>query len=90
MPATNLSDKKLKNTYETRYWLNEITIGEDKTFVSFDIKSLFTSVPIEEVIEQVETILQQNHQTLGKSTTLDKDEIITLLKLCTEAAFFIL
>ena len=66
----------------------EITIEEDEILVYFYVKSLFTSVPLREAIEQVGTVLEQNHHMLGKLSALDKYEIISLLKLCTEAAFF--
>ena len=52
-----------------------------------DVKSFFTSVLIEEAMDQVETVLQRNHQFLGTLTTLEKSEIPSLLKLCTNAAF---
>ena len=52
------------------------------------MKSTFTSVPVEEAMEKVETVLQQIYQMLGTQTTLEKDEIISLQKLCTETIFF--
>ena len=66
--------------------LDEITIDSDETLVYFDVKSSFTSIPMEEAIEQVETVLQQSHKILETLTTLNKNEIISLLKFCTNAA----
>ena len=40
-------------------------------------------------MEHVETVLQENLQMLGAQTSLGKDEVINLLKLCTDAAFFL-
>ena len=44
-PFKNLSNFKLKNSYQVRQELEDITLVNDKVLVSFDVKSLFPSFP---------------------------------------------
>ena len=44
-PITDYADQKIKNTYEAKEKLSHIVIPESHALVSFDVKSLFTSVP---------------------------------------------
>lgn len=44
-PFTNLSDEKIKNSKTAKDKLQDIEIEDNEVLVSYDVKSLFTSVP---------------------------------------------
>ncbi len=59
-------------------------ISEDHELVSFDVKSLFTSIPLELAIDSVKEALANYSDDLP----IPKDEVIDLLILCLESTFF--
>jgi diphthamide biosynthesis methyltransferase len=60
------------------------TISASHELVSFDVKSLFTSIPLKLAIECMEESLANYDDELP----IPKEEIIDLLKLCLESTFF--
>ena len=56
--------------------------------VSFDVKSLFTSIPVSEAIEICERRLQVD-KTLPKRTSMDVDTIMLLVRLCLNNTSFL-
>ena len=63
-PFTNLSDCKLKNSIEAKECLKTTNLDPREILVSFDVKSLFTSIPINLARECVENCLSKNDQLL--------------------------
>ena len=57
------------------------------TMASFDVKSLFTSVPLTETID---IILDRVYNCKEISTVLTKNEMKKLLTLCTKSVYFTL
>ena len=49
-PFTNLSDEKIKNSKTAKDKLQDIEIEDNEVLVSYDVKSLFTSVPTDMVV----------------------------------------
>ena len=62
--------------------LQDVTIDEDEVLVSFDVKSLYTSVPIEPALCSVRTLLETTSIWKGADSTITVDEVIELLSLC--------
>ena len=87
-PFTNLSDKKLKNSYEAKSCLENLAIPEDHALVSFDVKALFTSVPTDIAVEYVSRILSQNENLLKEQTALSREDVLELLNICIHSAAF--
>lgn len=87
-PFTNLAEQKLKNTLEAKQSLENIIIPPDHVLVSFDVKSLFTSVPLDLAVSCVEEIINSNLDLLKDHTNLEPEEIIQLLNICLDAAVF--
>ena len=56
--------------------LQDVTIDEDEVLVSFDVKSLYTSVPIEPALCSVRTLLENTSIWKGADTTITVDEVI--------------
>ena len=61
--------------------LEEVTIEEDEVMVSYNVKSLFTSVPIDEAYAAIEKIIRAD-DGVKKQTGMEADAILKLLKLC--------
>lgn len=59
-----------------------MTISDDQVLVSFDVKSLFTSIPLDLARESVKLVLEKNPQLLHEQTSLDSNDILNLLDLC--------
>ena len=78
-----------KHTYQEQYILLKqyVELMSYETMVSFDIKALFTNVPIDEVLEVINQNLI-NDQTMGDRTALTPEQITCLLKLCLETTHF--
>ena len=68
--------------------LQDVTIDEDEVLVSFDVKSLYTSVPIEPALCSVRTLLENTSIWKGADTTITVDEVIELLSLCLRESGF--
>ena len=58
-----------------------IVLQDDEMLVSFDFKSLFTSIPVSEAIEICERRLQVD-KTLYKRTSMDVSTIISMIHFC--------
>lgn len=56
--------------------------------VSFDIKSLFTNVPIDEALEVIHQLLMKD-ESLGDRTALTADQVTYLLNLCLRTTYFL-
>ena len=57
------------------------TIEDDEVMVSYDVKSLFTSVPIEKAYAAIERMIRADDD-VEKRTGKGADAILKLLKLC--------
>ena len=85
-PFTSLAPQKLKNSSDAKQFLENIVIPDDQLLVSFDFKSLFTSVPTDSAHQQVREVLMNNQDLLHQHTSLSIEEILELLTLCLNAA----
>ena len=54
---------------------------------SFDVKALFTSVPIEHALKIIEKLLKEDH-SLQSRTTMSTQHIMDLLGLCLRSTYF--
>ena len=64
-PLVGASGRVLKNTENLVSTMREVKLNEDEMLVSYDVKSLFTSIPIQESIRLCE-------QRLGEDGTLSE------------------
>ena len=77
----------IKNTEDFIAQLQNVTIAPDEVMVSFDVKSLFTSVPAKEATTAIlETITSDS--TFCERTKLAPRTLIALLNLCLTATNF--
>ena len=76
----------IRNTAHFLEDIQDVEIAEDEIMVSFDVKSLFTSIAREEAVAAVRTKLDMD-QHLYARTGLTADTIVELLKLCMVTSF---
>ena len=83
-PLTNESRHKVQSTKDFIDIIKTVQIPDDHKLVSFDVKSPFTSIPLQLALDCTETaITNSTHEP-----PLPKDDIRDLLKLCLTCSFF--
>ena len=86
-PLTDASDHKLQSTENFIDAIKTVQIPNNHRLVSFDVKSLFTSIPLQLALDCTGTLFIQ--QTADDTPLpLPNDKIMDLLKLCLESTFF--
>ena len=83
---TDASDHKLQSTENFIDAIKTVQIPNNHRLVSFDVKSLFTSIPLQLALDCTGTLLQQTAD--DTPLQLPNDKIMDLLKLCLESTFF--
>ena len=86
-PLVGSSERYIKDTAHLVESLKDIKLVEDEILVSFDVKSLFTSIPVNETIEICRERLEKD-ETLEERTKMDVPTIIQLLRLCVNSTSF--
>ena len=83
-PLTNESRHKVQSTKDFIDTIKTVQIPNDHKLVSFDVTSLFTSIPVQLALDYSETAMKNSIHELP----LPKDDIMDLLKLCLTCSFF--
>ena len=86
-PLVTTSERILKNTMDMVEVFEDVVVDEDEVLVSFDVKSLFTSIPVEEAIEICKGRLLED-SSLEERTDLSVDTIVNLLRFCLTSMSF--
>ena len=68
--------------------VKDLKLGEDEIMLSFDVKSLFTNVPVQEAVDVILNILKED-ESLEDRTVLTPDVIAELLRLCLNSTYFV-
>ena len=83
-PLTDKSRRKLQSTEDFIDAIKTTQIPDDYKLVSFDVKSLFTSIPLQLALQCTETAIRQSTATLPLPT----EDIMDLLNLCLTSTYF--
>jgi hypothetical protein len=67
--------------------MQEINLQNEDYLVSFDAVSLFTNVPVEEVLQVIRKRLSTNH-SFPERSTLQVEDVMELLDICLTATYF--
>ncbi|KAA3671515.1 uncharacterized protein DEA37_0001512 [Paragonimus westermani] len=67
--------------------LGHVTLCCDETFLSFDVTTLYTSVPVKHSTDVVKQLLESD-DSLGARTNLSPSEILSGLELCLHSTLF--
>ncbi len=78
-PIQNSNGHSVINSTDFKNNITDITIDDDETMLSFDVVSLFTSIPVDKACERIRTKLESD-KNLQHRTKLTIDDIIQLLR----------
>ena len=88
-PLVGKSQHHLQNTKDFIQQLKEVKLQQDETIISYDVKALFTSVPIQPVLNIIKNRLE-NDQQLQQRTSMSVNQITSLLEYCLRSTYFVL
>ena len=86
-PLVGRSRHHIQNNQDFLEDLKGIKLHPDEVMMSFDVKALFTSVPIEPALVIIEKLLKED-QNLQSRTTMSIQHIMDLLGLCLRGTYF--
>ena len=81
----SVSGTHIKNTAEMMIKIKEVTHVDGKKIASFDVKSLFTNVPVDEAIQAIKKVIEK---TNDNDLPLPKDDYLNLVELCMKFGCF--
>ena len=87
-PLVGQSPHHLKSTQHFIQQLQGKKLEPGETIISFDVKALFTSVPVQPSIQIVKQRLQQDN-TLPQRTSMSIQQITSLLEFCLSHTYFL-
>ena len=73
------------NTQDFIQQIKDIKLEGDQCMMSYDVKALFTSVPIQPAINTITKLLEEE---LHQSTSLSVKNITSLLEVCLNSTYF--
>lgn len=85
-PVVGNSEHHVKNSTEFSREISDIKIEPHESMVSFDVTSLFTSIPIELAVELTKEKLENNRHLLN--TSLSIENILIGINMCLHATYF--
>ena len=86
-PLVGRSPHHVQNNQEFLKQLEDIQMGPDDIIMSYDVKALFTSVPIKPALKIIQKLLEEDH-TLPQRTTMIVKNITCLLEFCLTSTYF--
>ena len=88
-PYAQQANSYVRNTTDFLENLEDVTIDDDGVMVSFDVKSLFTSVPVDDAYAAIEQLVRaDDHDGVRERTGMGMEAILRLLKLCMSTTNF--
>ena len=82
-PLTIKAKSYIKDSYHFKQRLKEVVVEDHFIQLSFDVRSLFPSVPVKQTLSLIQGKLQKD-RTLKDRTKWKPKQITDLLKICTE------
>ena len=86
-PLVGRSPYHIQNSKEFIQQIQGIQLQPNQCMVSFDVKALFTSVPIQPAITIIKKLLEED-QSLQQRTTMSVNNITCLLEFCLKSTYF--
>ena len=86
-PLVGKSPHHICNNHDFLEDLKTIKLGPEEAMVSYDVKALFTSVPIKPALEIIEKLLKED-QDLQKRTSMSIPNVMDLLEFCLRSTYF--
>ena len=86
-PLVGRSPHQVQNNREFIQQLEDIKLRSDDIIMSYDVKALFTSVPIKPALKIIKKLLEED-QTLQQRTSMTVNNITCLLEFCLNSTYF--
>ena len=86
-PLVGGSTHHVQNNRDFLQSIEGIQLNPDEEMMSFDVESLFTSVPVDPSIDIIKKLLEED-RTLHQRTSMTVDQIICLLRFCLTTTYF--
>ena len=86
-PLVGRSSYHVHNNQDLLEDLRSQKVEEDECLMSFDVKALFTSVPVQPAIQIIQKLLEED-QDLKQRTSMSVSQIISLLEFCLGSTYF--
>ena len=86
-PLVGKSSHHVHNNEHFLQHLKGIQLGPDEVIISYDVKALFTSVPIQPALTIIEKLLEED-PGLQERTSMTVKNIICLLEFCLRSTYF--
>ena len=86
-PLVGRSPYHVHNNQDLLEDLKSLKLEKDECLMSFDVKALFTSVPIQPAIQIIKKLLEED-QDLKQRTSMSHDLIVCLLEFCLRSTYF--
>ena len=86
-PLVGRSPHQVQNNKEFIQQLEDIKLRSDDIIMSYDVKALFTSVPIKLALKIIKKLLEED-QTLHQRTSMTVNNITCLLEFCLSSTYF--
>ena len=86
-PLVGRSPHHVKNNQDFIHSLEDIKLKPDECMMSFDVKDLFTSIPIQPALDIIKKLLEED-KNLHLRTTMTVKHISCLLEFCHTNTYF--
>ena len=86
-PHVGRSPHHVHNTQDFIEQIKDIKLKEDQCVMSYDVKALFTSVPIQPVHKTIQQLPEEDKEPQQR-TTMSAENITTLLEFCLKSTYF--
>ena len=87
-PLTGQTVAHVKDSHDFRNMILKERIDESEIIVSFDVKTLYTNVPIDKTLEVIGNKLI-NDQSLEERSVLSPEQITKLVEVCLKITYFV-
>ena len=78
----------IKNSQDFVNKIKDLEVPPGRKMVSFDVKALFTSIPVDLALQAIKSKLE-NDDSWKTFTELHLDQVLTLLELCLTTTYFV-
>ena len=86
-PPVGSSPYQVQNSRDFIQQIKDIKLEEDQCIVSYDVKVLFTSLPIQPAIDVIRKRLEEDKE-LQKRTNMSVQHVVSLLEFCLRSTYF--